>query len=311
VVPASAANVVVSEIHYHPLDPTADELAAGFNSSNDFEFIEIMNIGASAVDLTGCRFTNGVAFDWADAPADKRSLAPGARLVICENAAAFARRHGAAGLNVAGTFTGNLSNAGELIRLVDAASGDIKNFSYDDSPPWPADTDPATGAPLGHSLVLNYPSTNPNHAMAANWRSSAAVHGQPGLADGTAFAGSPLADTDGDGTVDIIEFATGSRIDQRDAARSPELSLGTHVENGVPAAYLQFSFTRSLSAEGVALVPELTSDLRAWSTNAIPITLAGSQLRGDGTVTETWRTTQPASALPGTVVARLRVQVVP
>jgi hypothetical protein len=198
-----------------------------------------------------------------------------------------------------------------LIRLVDAGSADIKNFSYDDSPPWPADTDPSTGAPHGHALVLNNPSTNPNHGVAANWRLSAAVHGQPGLADGTAFAGSPLADTDADGTVDIIEFATGSRIDQRDAARSPELSLGTHIVDGVPAAYLEFSFTRSLSAEGVAMLPELTGDLRAWGTSAIPVTLAGSRLRGDATVTETWRTTQPASALPATVVARLRVQVVP
>ena len=311
VVPASAANIVVSEIHYHPLDPTPAELAAGFNSSNDFEFIEIMNIGDSEVDLTGCRLTNGVVFDWAAVPAGRRSLAPGARAVICENPAAFAMRYGTVGINVVGTFTGNLSNAGELIRLVDGGSVDIKNFSYDDAPPWPVDTDAATGDSIGHSLVLNTPSINPNHGAAASWRSSAVVHGQPGQADGQRFAGTPLFDTDDDGTVDILEFATGSRVDQRDAARGPELSLGSYAENGVASEYLQFSFIRSLSAEGVTFVPELTSDLVGWGGSAIPLTFAGSRLRGDGTVTETWRTTQVARALPGTVLARLRVQMVP
>jgi hypothetical protein len=89
------------------------------------------------------------------------------------------------------------------------------------------------------------------------------------------------------------------------------LSLGSYAENGVASEYLQFSFIRSLSAEGVAFVPELTSDLVGWGGSAIPLTFAGTRLRGDGTVTETWRTTQPARALPGTVLARLRVQMVP
>jgi hypothetical protein len=311
VVPASAANVVVSEIHYHPLDPTAAELAGGFNSSNDFEFIEIMNIGASPVDLSGCRFTNGIGFDWADAPPDKRTLAPGARLVLCENPAAFALRHNTAGINMVGPYTGNLSNAGELIRLVDAASADIKNFSYDDAPPWPADTDPVTGAPYGHSLVLNNPQTNPDHSRPANWRSSAAPHGRPGEANGSVFAGSPLADTDGDGVVDLLEFATGGRVDTADQPRGPQLNLGSHAVDGVVATYLQFEFVRNLQAEGMTCLPELTTDLSGWSSTAIPMTLVGSRLRGDGTATEVWRTTQPASALPPTVIARLRVQIVP
>jgi hypothetical protein len=310
VVPASAANLVVSEISYHPLDPTAAELAAGFNGSNDFEFIEIMNIGASAVDLTGCRFTDGVVFDWVDAPPDKRVLAPGGRLVLCENAAAFALRHGA-GIPIAGTFTGNLSNGGDLIRLVDARSADIKNFFYDDIPPWPSDTDPVTGAPFGQSLVLNNPLTNPDHGRASSWRSSASRHGQPGEADGIVFAGEATADSDGDGAVDLIEFATGSRPDQADAAREPELALGSHVVDGVARAYLEFRFIRSLTAEGIVFIPEMTADLRGWSSSTVPMTLVGSNRRGDGTVSEVWRTTEPASSLPGTLMARLRVQTVP
>ena len=44
-VPASAANIVVSELNYNPLPPTPAETAAsGANNDNDFEFIEILNI---------------------------------------------------------------------------------------------------------------------------------------------------------------------------------------------------------------------------------------------------------------------------
>jgi hypothetical protein len=52
--PASAATVAVSEIMYHPADPTPAETAAGFSSGDQFEYLEIMNIGAFTSDLTGC-----------------------------------------------------------------------------------------------------------------------------------------------------------------------------------------------------------------------------------------------------------------
>ncbi|MFN0129272.1 MAG: CotH kinase family protein [Verrucomicrobiales bacterium] len=310
-VPANASNVVISEIHYHPLDPTATEVAAGFDNSNDFEFIEITNIASTPVDLSGCRFTDGITFDWADAPLDKRLLAPGARMVLCENPAAFASRYGTNGINLAGTYAGNLSNGGELIRLVDTGSVVIKNFSYDDSPPWPSDTDAVTGATLGYSIVLNNPHTNPDHGRATNWRSSATVHGAPGQSNGTTFTGNATDDTDGDGMVDFLEFATGSPINQPNPARGPELSLGAHIVDGVPNTYLQFVFIRNAAADGITCQPEATSDLRAWSTTAIPMTFVGTHPRGDGTVTEAWRTTQPAATLPPTVIARLRVQAVP
>ncbi|MGI8605467.1 MAG: CotH kinase family protein, partial [Verrucomicrobiales bacterium] len=119
-VPASAANLVISEMHYNPLDPTPAETAAGANNANDFEFIEIMNISGSSVDLTNCRFTLGVTFNWFDAPAAVQTLAPGQRMVICENLVAFNLRYGASGAVIAGAFVGNLANAGEAIRFVDA-----------------------------------------------------------------------------------------------------------------------------------------------------------------------------------------------
>ena len=53
---------------YNPAPATAAEIAAGYNpnasgaSNNDFEFIEIENIGSQTLPLQGMKFTNGVKF---------------------------------------------------------------------------------------------------------------------------------------------------------------------------------------------------------------------------------------------------------
>ena len=41
--PASSDNVVISEINYNPTGPTPEEIAAGFDNDDDFEFIELWN----------------------------------------------------------------------------------------------------------------------------------------------------------------------------------------------------------------------------------------------------------------------------
>src|SRR5436190_453323 len=38
---AAAGNLVISEIMYHPADPSAAEIAAGFNGAGDFEYLEL------------------------------------------------------------------------------------------------------------------------------------------------------------------------------------------------------------------------------------------------------------------------------
>ncbi len=43
---APPSSLVFSEVNYHPLDPTADEIAAGFTDADDFEFVELYNAGA-------------------------------------------------------------------------------------------------------------------------------------------------------------------------------------------------------------------------------------------------------------------------
>ena len=57
-----AANLTISELTYHPAGPTPEEVAAGFNDPDNFEFIELRNTGDSRVNLWDARFTEGIDF---------------------------------------------------------------------------------------------------------------------------------------------------------------------------------------------------------------------------------------------------------
>lgn len=309
-VPASAANIVVSELNYNPAPPTpAETTASGADNANDFEFIEILNISNDTVDLTNCQFTTGITFQWASAPLNKQTLGPGARMIIAENTAAFNARYGTKNANVAGAFSGNLSNGGEQIILLAANGQVIKSFTYDDAEPWPVDADLDLGVGNvilrgGYSLVLNTPLTNPDHNVGTNWRSSAVMGGCPGQADALIFGGSPTGDTDGDGLPDVVEFAMGSNQATGTSMKMPELGWGQFVVNGVPETCLSLSFTRNLNAD-VNLWPEVSSDLAAWQDGSVSLTYVQTQNNGDGTATVTWRSTQPISALPARLFAKL------
>ena len=162
---ASAANLVLSEIHYHPPDPDGATL----------EFIELQNIGSRAVDCTGAAFTAGVNFNF---PANYTIPAGGYALIV-QNTVAFTARYGD-GLPVAGEWSAatRLSNGGDHISLLDRGGAAIKDFSYDDIAPWPTTPDGT-----GPALVLVNPAANPDHALAASWRASTNSGGSPGTAD--------------------------------------------------------------------------------------------------------------------------------
>ena len=88
----------ISELHYHPADPSQAEIDAGFDNSDDFEFIEIVNISGSPVDLANVSFrqvvrgndVEGVDFKFADS--DYTELGSGQRVVVVENLDAFKLR---------------------------------------------------------------------------------------------------------------------------------------------------------------------------------------------------------------------------
>lgn len=172
---AKAGDLVITEINYHPLDPTADELMTNPSFvKEDFEFIELKNIGSTIVDLAGVQFTNGIVFSFMDSAV--MTLHPGERVVVVKNLAAFEARYGALD-NVAGEYTGNLDNGGEKLRLDDAQGDVILEFDYEDD--WFPTTDG-----LGFSLVILNESASLNAwGSKASWRPSAGVGGSPGQDD--------------------------------------------------------------------------------------------------------------------------------
>ncbi len=171
--PAAAGNLVVTEINYHPTDPTTSELVVNPQLTDAaFEFIEIKNIGTTPVDLAGARLTTGVTFSLTGESAI--SLAPGECAIIAGNPEAFALRYGHR-QNVLGPFQGDLSNGGERLVLLGESGQTIFDFTYDDA--WHPLSDGG-----GHSLVVVDPAASPAaFSTRQNWRASVTVGGTPGV----------------------------------------------------------------------------------------------------------------------------------
>ena len=169
----------ITELQYNP--------ATGIGA----EFVELRNVGASPLDLTGIRFTNGIDFTF-----PSMTLAEGAHVVVVENLAVFQSLYGA-GRPVAGAYTGRLDNDGDRIALETASGHVIQDFRYEDA--WYPLTDG-----LGRSLVIrNIDAPLQAWSTAAGWRASAAAGGNPGLAEATLCANG--IDDDGDGLVDTAD----------------------------------------------------------------------------------------------------------
>jgi CotH kinase protein/Lamin Tail Domain/Fn3 associated len=304
-VPANSANLVITELMYNPSPATSTESQAGFGD-NDFEYVELRNISGANVDLTGCKFTTGITFDFSVADPGTLTLPPGGRIVVVANSSGFSTRYGAVpGLRTAGQFTGSLSNDGELITLIGATGAIIAQFTYGTAEPWPVASDG-----LGYSLVLNNAASSPAYGTPGSWRSSAAPGGTPGGGDSAPFTGSFTGDSDADGYVDFLEYATGSDSSSNASQNAPALDLAPYTVSGVPGTYLRFIFRRSLNADGFTITPELSTNLPSWSSAPADITYVGSSHNGDGTASVEYRSTQPASALP-TASMRLKVTSVP
>lgn len=240
-------SLVISEFSYHPA-----------NDNEDLEFIEVMNVGPLALDMTPVRFTKGVDFDFAGSAVT--TLAPGARALVVRDATAFAAIYGG-GLPVAGEYRlnaeNNLSNGGERIKLSYGTGIAIRDFTYSDQPPWPTSPDGN-----GFSLVLVEPFALPDHTLAGNWRASAQLGGNPGTTDAAIFAGDPAADADHDGTPALAEFLTGGDdFNPADTANRPRFGWVTVGDSVYPS----LSYGRRPYVDGVREWLQVSSDLIEWT----------------------------------------------
>ncbi|MEZ6101530.1 MAG: lamin tail domain-containing protein [Pirellulaceae bacterium] len=169
------ASLRISELNYHPTDPTNAELTsiAGL-TDNDFEFLEFHNIGNQDLNLLNVHFESGITYSL-----PSYTLPAGERAVIVANLDAFRLRYGAS-IPVIGEWTGGrLANEGERIALVTPTNDTILDFAYQDGgefPEWPDG--------VGGSLELRDTLATDTRAYSKGraWQGSVTPGGSPGAA---------------------------------------------------------------------------------------------------------------------------------
>jgi len=147
------ANVVISEIMYHPAQ-LWDE---------GYEFLELYNTGNAAVNL-GNWTIDGIGFTFPTGA----SLGPSAYLVLARDATKFQSTYG---FDPNYTYSGGkLSNSGELLRVLNANGIVVDEVAYSTFPPWPVTPD--EGGPSLERIDLTLNGNTPR-----NWHASIAAAG--------------------------------------------------------------------------------------------------------------------------------------
>jgi hypothetical protein len=170
-------NLRITEVMYDPAVPSSDDST----DNQEFEFVELQNIGDETIDLTSVSFVQGITFDFSNGSVT--SLEPGRFVLVVKNQAAFESRYGE-GLSdkIAGQYAGKLANNGENVSLVDMWNGTVAEFAYNNGRGWPLST-----AGGGHSLVplISAMPGQPYGSLnyGGNWRASTYIGGSPGAED--------------------------------------------------------------------------------------------------------------------------------
>ncbi|HRZ99598.1 MAG TPA: CotH kinase family protein [Candidatus Paceibacterota bacterium] len=159
--------LAITELMYHPAPPALGDT----NTVDDFQFIELKNVGSTPLDLTGIRFVRGIDFTFAGGV-----LAPGQRMVLVKNPTAFQSRYGAS-IAIGGVFTNSLARNGERLTLVGRWDEPILDFTYDND--WNLTTDG-----YGFSLVIvNEMAAFDTWQDPQSWGPSTLIGGSPGSID--------------------------------------------------------------------------------------------------------------------------------
>lgn len=233
----------ITEIMYHPLDASPEEVLAGYTNKDDFEFIELRNIGSETIDLEGMTFDDGIGYTF-----EAFNLAPGEFVLLVSNLSAFEERYGPSA-QVLGAYTGNLRNSGESLRLVTSLGQTIHEFRYEDS--WYGETDGG-----GFSLnIADQNSSLPSWSDPDGWFGGHTINGTPGIGE---IVSRDLDDLDGDGVVNLLELALGMDRKTKDAHLLPT--------SEIVGGNLVFTFSKETSYSGIQVEVEASPDLISWNT---------------------------------------------
>ena len=279
---AIIAGLRITELMYHPED-------------GDLEYIELRNVGGVAFDLAGVEFTDGIEFAF-----PQMTLQPGEFVLVVEDFGAFVAEYGEA-LNVAGSYSGKLSNGGEQLRLeiVSLATG-VLDFEYDDG--WYPSTD-------GDGFALEIVDDSipaADYGERSSWRAGVVSGGSPGSTSGNpdaydnwvtvefgaASSGvtGKLDDPDRDGISNLLEFVLGGDPEVSD--RRDLLQFSTEGD------FLTMTYKRSIASVGVVdITPQISGDNLNWNSGG---GLTVQELVSSDGAFETWRVRDAISIRVGT-----------
>ncbi len=207
-------SIRITEIMYHP-----DQWGPPGSNDDLCEFIELKNTGESAVDMSGAALTGGIQYVFPEGSI----LDPGAFAVLTEQQSSFANKYPEQA--VWGTYTGKLSNAGDVLQLETETGDVVVSVEYSDVSPWPMDADG-----LGYSLVPSELNPGLEQDKPGNWRASLVPGGSPGFDDAdTEFSAPVVVEQPVTVTVAVGQPAVFSVL-----ARSYPLPRFQWLKNGAP-----------------------------------------------------------------------------
>ena len=214
-----AGDLRITEVNYHP-HASMTQFGERDVEADDYEFIEVANLGDARLNLRNYEFTDGVEFKF-----DTMFLNPGERVVIVQDPKDFTFRYGrdpkfaagnGGGDQDQGEFKGSLRNGGERIIMKDPDGRVVHEFTFFDSGEWPNRADG-----LGSTLEVVDPFGDYNDPK--NWRAS------------SEYGGSPSAEGNSDVDVVVNELLTHTDLPQIDAI---ELYNTTQDDINVAGWYL-------------------------------------------------------------------------
>ena len=188
-------NIIINEIHYNPCNGQGDDF--------DYEFVELLNTGDVAADVSGYEFYNtaGGLDQLALTFPEGTSIGAGefVLIVVGEDGAA---NYASTGVQIFQMTQGNFSNSGEALSLRDAFGNTVNAVTYDDGGAWPSAAQGILGvnyieSPDGGCATLEYipeilalslttPAGNGND-VPGNWQASWVDNGTPGAPNSSAF----------------------------------------------------------------------------------------------------------------------------
>jgi hypothetical protein len=267
----------ITEVMYNPY------------GGNEYEYVELKNVGLTPLLLGGVKFVEGIQFTF-----DPMTLNPGEEILVVANETLFKERYGS-GLKIAGHYTGRLDNSGETLamQLPPPFDANVLTFEYKDT--WQTTSDG-----LGKSLIVVNSGLNAGlWGDKDTWSYSASPFGDPdsfSIAPPDHFIpwltyyslSSVDEDTDRDGMKPATEYGLGSN--PKDAGPANGAPVAPSIERS-PDGGLRLLFeapfnpavAQNHGPADLAYVVEASTNLTTWQPVATK--LPNANWSGTSTVT--------------------------